>query len=195
MWNSGEGISQTLAPRKILGWTVVQITEPGRVEAMSLSVNGSDAAVEQVVREAAAARRGEPGPLLEILHDVQARLGHVPPAAVGVLADELNLSHADVHGVVTFYHDFRTEPAGRTTVRVCQAEACQSVGARQLAADLERRYGVAHGGTTADGALTVERVFCLGNCALGPAVQVNGRLMGRMDAERLGAVLDEELTR
>lgn len=163
---------------------------------MSLTVNGSpDATVEEVVREVVAAHRAEPGPLLEILHGVQERLGCVPEAAVDVLAVELNLSRADVHGVVSFYHDFRREPAGRTMVRLCQAEACQSVGARDVAARLEERYGVTHGATTPDGALTVERVFCLGNCALGPAVQVNGRLHGNVDPDRLCTILDEELAR
>lgn len=163
---------------------------------MSVSVNGSaDATVEQVVREVAAAHRAEKGPLLEILHGVQERLGYVPAEAVDVLADELNLSRADVHGVVSFYHDFRSAPAGRTTVKLCQAEACQSVGARDVAARLQERYGVTHGATTPDGALTVERVFCLGNCALGPAIQVNGRLHGRVDPDRLCTILDEELAR
>ena len=112
-----------------------------------------------------------------------------------MLADELNLSHADVHGVVSFYHDFRRQPSGRTTVRLCQAEACQSVGARELAAGVQQRYGVTHGETTPDWKLTVDRVFCFGNCALGPAVEVNGRLHGRMDTERLCAIIDEELAR
>ncbi|NYJ01766.1 formate dehydrogenase subunit gamma [Nocardioides thalensis] len=163
---------------------------------MSLTVNGSvGAETEAVVREVAAAHRAERGPLLEILHGVQERLGCVPPEAVQVLADELNLSYADVHGVVSFYHDFRSEPAGRTTVRVCEAEACQSVGARDLVARLKEQYGAAHGDTTADRSLTVERVFCFGNCALGPTVEINGRLHGRVDPDRLGSLVDKELGR
>lgn len=112
----------------------------------------------------------------------------MPQEAVAVLADELNLSRADVHGVVTFYHDFRREPAGRTTVRICRAEACQAVGADSLM-DWARESGLEPGGTTADGSVTVEQVFCLGNCALGPSVEVNGRLYGRVGTARLGSIL------
>jgi formate dehydrogenase subunit gamma len=108
-----------------------------------------------------------------------------------VLADELNLSRADVHGVVSFYHDFRSEPAGRSTVRICRAEACQARGAVHLVDCVRDRYGLEPGETGADGSLTVEQVFCLGNCALGPAVQVNGRLYGRVDQARLCSILDE----
>lgn len=163
---------------------------------MSLTGNGSvGAGAEEVAREVAAALRTERGPLLEILHDVQERLGCVPPEAVQALADELNLSYADVHGVVSFYHDFRSEPAGRTTVRVCEAEACQAVGARELVARLQQQYGAARGATSADRSLTVERVFCFGNCALGPTVEINGRLHGRVDPDRLGALVDQELAR
>ena len=106
-----------------------------------------------------------------------------------MLADELNLSRADVHGVVTFYHDFRREPAGHTTVRICRAEACQALGANSLVGRASET-GLSLGETTADGSLTVEQVFCLGNCALGPAVEVNGRLHGRVDPAQLGAILN-----
>lgn len=150
---------------------------------------------EVVVREIVAAHRAHRGALLPILHAVQEVLGYVPPEAIPVLADELNLSRADVHGVVTFYHDFRSKPAGRTTVRLCRAEACQSVGAGRLVDHLRDRYGMALGETSLDGSLTVEQVFCLGNCALGPAAQVDGRLHGRLDEARLSAILDEAVAR
>jgi formate dehydrogenase subunit gamma len=101
-----------------------------------------------------------------------------------MIADALNLSRAEVHGVMTFYHDFRSEPAGRTVVRICMAEACQSMGCRDLAAHAERRHGVALGDTSADRELTVEEVFCLGNCALSPAVMIDGALFGRVTPER-----------
>ncbi|MFJ5219629.1 formate dehydrogenase subunit gamma [Streptomyces sp. NPDC088354] len=152
------------------------------------SAGGTAASVEQVVRTVAADHREHRGPLLPILHAVQAELGCVPQEAVAVLADELNLSRADVHGVVTFYHDFRREPAGRTTVRICRAEACQALGAEDLM-DYAREAGLQPGGTTADGSVTVEQVFCLGNCALGPSAEMNGRLYGRVDTARLGAIL------
>jgi formate dehydrogenase subunit gamma len=159
------------------------------------STGETSTTIEAVVREIAATHRAQRGALLPILHAVQEALGCVPPEAIPVLADELNLSRADVHGVVTFYHDFRSQPAGRTTVRVCRAEACQAVGAGQLVAYLQDRYGMSLGDTRYDGSLTLEQVFCLGNCALGPAVQVNGRLHGRVDEVRLSSILDKAVSR
>jgi formate dehydrogenase subunit gamma len=143
------------------------------------------------VRVIAARHRGSRGALLPILHAVQEELGYVDPAVVPVLADALNLSTAEVHGVVTFYRDFRSTPPGRATVRICRAEACQAVGATALAAHARQRLGVGFGETTADGAVTLDEVFCLGNCALGPAVQVDGRLHGRVGPARLDALLGE----
>ncbi|MGW1066576.1 NAD(P)H-dependent oxidoreductase subunit E [Streptomyces aureus] len=154
-----------------------------------MTVGVDDGSVEGVVRRAAAAHRDQRGALLPVLHCVQAELGCVPQEAIAVLADEFNLSRADVHGVVTFYHDFRREPAGRTLVRICRAEACQALGAERLVARA-REAGLAPGETRADGAVTVEQVFCLGNCALGPSVEAGGRLYGRVDPARLGALID-----
>ena len=116
---------------------------------------------ETRVREIAAAHRGQRGALLPILHAVQEALGYVPSEAIPVLAEELNLSRADVHGVVTFYHDFRAAPAGRATVRICRAEACQAVGAERLVAHLRDRYGVSMGETSRDGSLTLSRSSAL----------------------------------
>jgi formate dehydrogenase subunit gamma len=144
-----------------------------------------------LVRDIVATHKGQRGALLPILHAVQEALGCVPPEAIPVLADELNLSRADVHGVVSFYHDFRSTPAGRTTVRICRGEACQAVGAQRLVDHLHERRGMALGETSLDGSVTVEQVFCLGNCARGPAAQVNGRLQGRLDEARLSAIVDE----
>jgi formate dehydrogenase subunit gamma len=126
---------------------------------------------------------GLEGPLLPILHAVQARLGHVPAEAVPQIADRLNLGRAEVHGVVTFYHDFREAPAGRRVLRLCRAEACQAMGADALAAVVQRALGIGWHDTTPDGAVTLEPVFCLGLCACGPAAQVDGRLVGRATAE------------
>jgi formate dehydrogenase subunit gamma len=144
-----------------------------------------------LVRDIVSTFRGQRGALLPILHAVQETLGYVPPEAIPVLADELNLSRADVHGVVSFYHDFRSAPAGRTTVRICRGEACQAVGAERLVSHVRDTCGLSLGETSPDGSVTVEQVFCLGNCALGPAAQVNGRLRGRLDEARLSAILDE----
>jgi formate dehydrogenase subunit gamma len=151
--------------------------------------------IEAVVRGIAAEHREHRGALLPILHAVQEELGYVPAEAIPVLADELNLSRADVHGVVTFYHDFRSKPAGRTVVRVCRAEACQSVGAGRLVEHVKDKYGLSMGDTRYDDSVTVEQVFCLGNCALGPAVQVDDRLLGRVDEDRLSAIMDKAISR
>jgi formate dehydrogenase subunit gamma len=109
-----------------------------------------------------------PGALLPILHEVQGALGYVPKDAVPLIAHALNLSRAEVHGVISFYHYFRTTKPGRHVVQLCRAEACQAVGAAQLEKHARRSLGVDFHGTTADGAVTLEPVYCLGNCALGP---------------------------
>ncbi|GAA2821953.1 NAD(P)H-dependent oxidoreductase subunit E [Kribbella solani] len=145
----------------------------------------------QRVRELALARQDLRGPLIPILHAVQEELGYVAPADVAVLADVLNLSVAEVHGVVTFYKDFRRTPAGRTTVTICQAEACRSVGAVALAAHAQATTGCGFGETTADNRLTLEQTYCFGNCALGPAVQVGDKLHGRVTPTRLDALLGD----
>lgn len=146
--------------------------------------------VEDLVHGVVEAHRGDRGALMPILHDIQEKLGYIDPAVVPILAKELNLSRADVHGVVTFYHDFRKNPAGATTVRICRAEACQSVGAERLADIVKTRLGIGFGETTPDGQVTLEQTFCFGNCALGPAVQVGEKLYGRMDANRLNGILE-----
>lgn len=145
----------------------------------------------QRVREIATARRELRGALMPILHAVQEDLGYVDTADLPVIADVLNLAVAEVHGVVTFYRDFRREPGGRTTVRICQAEACRSVGGKELGEHAKRRTGVGFGETTYDGRVTLDEVFCLGNCALGPAVQVGDKLHGRVTPARLDALLGE----
>ncbi len=145
--------------------------------------------LEQRVRSIVAEHRGTRGALLPVLHAVREEFGHVDPAVIPVLAGELNLSRADVYGVITFYEDFRQSPPGRTTVRICRAEACQAVGARTLADRATSRLGVSFGETTPDGAVTLDQVFCLGNCATGPAVEVDGRLHGRVTPERLDTLL------
>lgn len=129
------------------------------------------------------------GPLLPILHAINDRLGHVDERAIPVVAEVLNLSRAEVHGVVSFYHHFRRRPHGRHVLKVCRAEACQSMGCERLVEELEISLGVPMGGTTPDGRLTLETVYCLGNCALSPAVMLDGELHGRVDAARAGELL------
>lgn len=131
------------------------------------------------------------GPLLPILHALGDRYGYVDEHAVPVVADVLNLTRAEVHGVISFYDDFRRAPAGRHVVKVCRAASCQALGGRKLVADLEAALGVALGGTTPDGQVTLEAVYCLGNCALSPAVLVDGELYGRVDRARMQTILAE----
>jgi formate dehydrogenase subunit gamma len=145
--------------------------------------------VTEAVRQAMERHQGERGPLIEMLHDVQATLGCIPAPAIPLLAYELNISPADVFGVVTFYKDFREQPAGRRTVRICRAEACQSLGSEQLVDRATTALGIELGATTSDGATTLDQVFCFGNCALGPSVEVDGQLFGRVDTTRLDAML------
>jgi len=145
----------------------------------------------ETVRRIVADLKGRPGPLIEVLHAIQAELGYVPPAAVPLVAAELNLSRAEVHGVVTFYHFFRATPPGAHTVSVCRAESCQAVGGEALAAHARQRLGVDFHETTPDGRFSLEPVYCLGNCACSPAVMIDGRLHGRVTPERLDRLLTD----
>lgn len=131
------------------------------------------------------AHRDRPGALLPLLHDIQDALGFVPADAVPAIARALNLSRAEVHGVLSYYHHFRSEPAGRHVVQVCRAEACQACGAEALLAQAERLLGCKAGETRGDGAVTLEPVYCLGLCASSPALQIDGRLHARVTPERL----------
>lgn len=128
------------------------------------------------------------GALLPLLHALQEEIGHIPDAAVPALAEALNLSRAEVHGVITFYHDFRHRPAGRHVVKICRAEACQARGGAAIEAAAVARLGVAMGQTRADGAVTLEPVYCLGLCATGPNALVDGVPFSRVDAARLDRI-------
>jgi formate dehydrogenase subunit gamma len=145
--------------------------------------------VVQAVDLAVAAHRDDEGPLLEVLLAVQAELGWVPPEATRLVADRLNLSRAEVHGVLTFYADLRQSPPADHRVRVCAAEACQARGSRDLVEAAQRRLGVGLGEQTADGRWELGTVFCLGNCALGPSAEVDGVTYGRVDTARLDALV------
>lgn len=127
------------------------------------------------------------GPLLPILHDLQAAYGCVPDAARAPVADALNITRAELHGVISFYHDFRHEPSGRHVLKICRAEACQAVGANALSEKVLAKLGLDWHGTSADGRVTVEPVYCLGLCACGPAAMVDGQVRGRVTAEALVA--------
>lgn len=139
--------------------------------------------------EIIAAHQHREGPLLPILHDVQTEWGMIPAEAEPVIAAALNISRAELHGVVSFYHDFRDHPAGRHMLRLCRAEACQAMGGAALADTARQTLGIDWHGTTSDGAVTLEPVYCLGLCACAPAAQVDGRLVGRLNADSLSDIL------
>lgn len=131
------------------------------------------------------------GPLMPILHALQHAFGHVPQETVPVIARELNLSRAEVHGVVTFYHDFRPELPGKHVLKLCRAEACQAMGCDSLVERAESRLDVECGGTSADGRVTLEAVYCLGLCATAPSAMIDGRVVGRLNEARLDELLNE----
>lgn len=129
--------------------------------------------------------------LVQVLHAFMERYGHISEDAIRQIADELNLSRAEVHGVVSFYHDFRTSPPGEHVVKICQAESCQAMGSRELTAHAEKKLGVSLHGTTDDGNVTLDPVYCLGLCACSPAVMVDDKVYGRVDDGKLDALINE----
>ena len=137
--------------------------------------------------------RARPGATLPILHAIQDSLGYVPAAAVPLIAEGLNLSRAEVHGVLSFYSFFRTSPPGQHIIRLCRAEACQSMNAPALEAHAKQQLGVDFHQTTADGRYTLEPVYCLGNCACAPAMMIDAILYGRVDAQRFDEIVAEEV--
>ena len=137
--------------------------------------------------------KDKPGALLPILHGIQDQLGYIPAEAVPVIARELNLTRADVHGVVSFYHHFRSHAPGRHVMQICQAESCQAMGSVALTAHARKQLGIDFHQTTKDKAVTLEPVYCLGNCALSAAVMVDGNVYGRVTPERFAQVVEEAL--
>lgn len=130
------------------------------------------------------------GPLLPILHGIQEEFGYVPPESLPLIAETLNLSRAEVYGVVSFYHDFRKHPAGRHVLKLCQAEACQSMGSDAVAAKLKQKLGIGFHETTTDGAVTLEPVYCLGLCACSPSAMLDGNVIGRVDGDKIDEMLE-----
>jgi formate dehydrogenase subunit gamma len=154
-----------------------------------------DPRLSDIVTGVVARLKDTPGALLPILHAIQSAVGYVPPDAVPVLANALNLSRAEVHGVISFYHYFRESPPGRHTIRLCRAEACQSVNQRGLEAYAKQALGVDFHGTTDDGAFSFEPVYCLGNCACSPAMMIDDELYGRVTPARFDALVSYWETR
>ena len=155
-----------------------------------MSAKERDEEQAAAIRQLAESRAHEPGALLPILHAIQDRYGHVPEAAAPIVAKVLNLSRAEVHGVITFYHFFRTRPSGKHVVYVCRAEACQSMGARALERYARDKLEIGFHETTADGRFSLEPVYCLGNCACSPAIMVDETVHGRVTPERLDEILE-----
>jgi formate dehydrogenase subunit gamma len=147
----------------------------------------SEAQASEIIRRHA----DREGALLPILHDIQAEFGHVPAPAIAFIAHALNLTRAEVHGVVSFYHDFHDKPAGRHVLKLCRAEACQSVNGEKFARQILDRFGLEWGGTTPDGRLTVEAVYCLGLCASGPSAMLDGEPMGRLTSDSINDIARE----
>ncbi|WP_426434848.1 formate dehydrogenase subunit gamma [Bradyrhizobium genosp. P] len=131
------------------------------------------------------------GATLVILHALQEAFGYVPAPAIPMVAEALSLTRAEVHGVFTFYHDFRKQPAGRHVLKLCRAEACQAAGGDALTARAEAKLGVSIGNTTADDRVTLEPIYCLGLCATAPSAMFDGRVVGRLDETRLDALVAE----
>jgi formate dehydrogenase subunit gamma len=158
-------------------------------------MNHSQEWAPQAIQAEVDALKDKPGALLPILHALQDRIGFIPEAAVPIIADALHQTRAEVHGVISFYHHFRTTPPGRHVVQICRAEACQSVGARQLEAHAKARLGVDYHQTTPDREITLEAVYCLGNCACGPSIRVDDSIRGRVTPEAFDELIDELQTR
>lgn len=147
----------------------------------------SSADISKIVQDL----KDKPGALLPILHGIQEVLGYVPQEAIPIIASEMNLTRAEVHGVVTFYHDFRSEAPGRHVVKICQAESCQAAGSDALTAFAKKNLGVDFHQTTADRACTLEPIYCLGNCALSPSIMVDKEVFGRVTPERFEDIVKE----
>ena len=146
-------------------------------------MNSSAVSLREIVESAVESHRDRVGPLLPVLHSIQEKLGYVPQEAVPMIAGAMNLSRAEIHGVMSFYHDFRSEPAGQHIVHLCRAEACQAMGSRALEQHARDRLGIDFGQTTSDGLFTLEPVYCLGNCACSPSIRINDEIHARVSAE------------
>lgn len=135
-----------------------------------------------------------PGALLPILHAIQEKVGHIPPTAIPDIARALTLSNAEVQGVISFYHQFRTTPGGRQTVEICRAEACQAMGSRALEAHAKATLGIDYHQTTRDGEISLEPVYCLGNCACSPSVRIGDRVHARVSPEKFDQLMEQTRT-
>ncbi|MDD1617603.1 MAG: formate dehydrogenase, gamma subunit [Methylococcaceae bacterium NSP1-2] len=145
----------------------------------------------ETVQTIIAELKDKPGALLPILHGIQDALGYIPADSVPAIAQGLNLSRAEVHGVISFYHYFRDTPPGKHTIHLCRAESCQSMGSHKLEAHVKDKLGIDYHETTADGKFSLEPVYCLGNCACSPAMQIHDEIYGRVTAESFDEIIND----
>ena len=153
-------------------------------------MTASAVSLAEIVEAAVDAQRGRVGPLLPVLHAIQETLGHIPTDAVPMIARALSLSRAEVHGVINFYHDFRTSPPGEHILHLCRAEACQAMGARELERHARERLDIGFGETSVDGLFTLEPVYCLGNCACAPSVRINDEVHAGVSAAKFDELIE-----
>jgi len=156
-------------------------------EPMTSSSPEHESTVVQIIER----HRNELGALMPVLHDVQRELGYIPAAVIPMISKGMNLSRAEIQGVIGFYHDFRSEPPGQTVVQICRAEACQAMGARELEAHAKSKLGIELGETTRDGRFTLDPVYCLGNCACSPSIRIGDDIHARVSTERFDALLEK----
>jgi formate dehydrogenase subunit gamma len=180
-----------MVPREGAKETPNMARKTGRTPKIStLGENPATTPAELAALKVCESHGNKPDELLEILHELQHKLGYIPESTLPVIARAINRSRAEVYGVVTFYHDFKRQPIGKHLVKICRAESCQAVGTDELCRHAEHSLNTKLGGTTADGKVTIEEVFCLGNCALSPAVMVDDeRLYGMVDANRFDEII------
>ena len=153
-------------------------------------MQASAVSLQEIVDKVIESHHGKVGALLPVLHSIQDKFGYVPKLAVPMIAQAMNLSRAEIHGVMSFYHDFRSEPAGGNIIHLCRAEACQAMGARELEQHVMERLGIGYGETTADGLVTLEPVYCLGNCACTPTIRINDDIHARVTAQKFDELLE-----
>jgi formate dehydrogenase subunit gamma len=152
-------------------------------------MSSSAVALKEIVESAIESHQGKIGALLPVLHSIQDMLGHIPSESIPMIAREMNLSRAEISGVMSFYHDFRGEPAGEHILHLCRAEACQAMGARELENHVKQSLGIDYGETTSNGLFTLEPVYCLGNCSCAPSLRVNDDLHARVSAESFDTLI------
>ncbi len=162
----------------------MHISESADSQPIAMAITGAGDWTPDIIRQEITTLKHKPGALLPILHAIQDRIGYIPEGAVPIIAEELQQTRADIHGVISFYHHFRTKPAGSHVLQVCRAEACQAQGGRALESHIKEKLGVDYHHTTADYEFTLEPVYCLGNCACGPSISVDNKVYGRMSSQK-----------